>query len=268
MYRVGWFSSGRDEAAGDLLTVVQDGIRRGEIKADICYVFSNREPGQSLESDRYFELVRMYDIPLICYSSQRFQPDRRRDSLSQWRLEYDREVMTRLEGYSPDICMLAGYMLIVGSEMCREYTMINLHPAAPGGPSGTWQEVIWKLIASRAEGTGVVMHLATPDLDQGPPVTFCTFAIRGGRFDHYWRDIEGLTIEEIKTQQGENNPLFRLIREHGLARELPLITATIKAFSQGRVRIEGEKVVNSGGRPIDGYDLTAEIDEMVQRKDR
>jgi phosphoribosylglycinamide formyltransferase-1 len=46
--------------------------------------------------------------------------------------------------------------------------MINLHPAAPGGPTGTWQEVIWQLIEGRAVETGVMMHLVTPELDRGP----------------------------------------------------------------------------------------------------
>ncbi|GAI78673.1 unnamed protein product, partial [marine sediment metagenome] len=45
MYQLGWFSTGRDKAAGDLLQVVNSGIKQGEIKAEIAFVFSNREPG-------------------------------------------------------------------------------------------------------------------------------------------------------------------------------------------------------------------------------
>ncbi|GAH59253.1 unnamed protein product, partial [marine sediment metagenome] len=43
----------------------------------------------------------------------------------------------------------------------QRYNMVNLHPAAPGGPTGTWQEVIWQLIENKAEETGVMMHLVT-----------------------------------------------------------------------------------------------------------
>jgi phosphoribosylglycinamide formyltransferase-1 len=263
MIRIGWFSTGRDKAARDLLTVVQDSIRQGEIKADICFVFSNREQSETTESDLFFELVKGYHISLICLSSQRFHPQRRAESLSQWRLEYDREVMKRLEGFHPDLCVLAGYVLIVGSEMCQKYKMLNLHPAAPGGPAGTWQEVVWKLIESQAKETGVMMHLVTPELDKGPPVTFCTFSIRGKPFDKYWNDIKGHSLEQIKREQGENNPLFRLIRQHGLAREFPLITATLKAFSEGKVKIEQGKVVDAGGKPIPGHNLTPEIDDAI-----
>ncbi len=268
MLRIGWFSTGRDKAARDLLTVVQDSIRQSEIEADICFVFSNREWGETIESDLFFELVKGYHIPLICLSSHKFQPQGRAESLLEWRLEYDREVMKRLEGFHADLCVLAGYMLIVGDEMCQKYQMVNLHPAAPGGPTGTWQEVIWKLIEDRASQTGVMMHLVTPELDKGPPVTYCTFSIRGETFDKHWKDIRGHSLEQIKRQQGENNPLFRLIRQHGLAREFPLITATLKAFSEGKVKIEQGKIVDAGGKPIKGYDLTLEIDEIVQRKAR
>jgi folate-dependent phosphoribosylglycinamide formyltransferase PurN len=155
-------------------------------------------------------------------------------------------------------------MLIVGKEMCQRYNMINLHPAAPGGPTGTWQEVIWQLIGSKARETGVMLHLVTPELDQGPPVTCCTFPIRGEPFDKYWEDIERHLPGEIK-KQDNNNPLFKLIRQHGLAREFPLIVSTLKAFSQGRIKISKEKkVVDAKGRPINAYNLTNEINEVLK----
>jgi phosphoribosylglycinamide formyltransferase-1 len=264
MYRIGWFSTGRDKAARDLLTVVRDEAGQGKIKAEISFVFSNREPGESTESDLFFELVGGYHIPLIHFSSRRFQPEMRREAISRWRLEYDREVMKRLKEFHADLCVLAGYMLIVGDEMCRRYSMINLHPAAPGGPAGTWQEVIWKLIEDRAESTGAMMHLVTPELDMGPPVSFCTFPIRGEPFDQYWKEMEGHSIEEVKKDQGEDNSLFRLIRQHGLAREFPLITATIRAFSEGRVRIESDRVLDASGATVEGYDLTPEMDEVMR----
>jgi folate-dependent phosphoribosylglycinamide formyltransferase PurN len=145
--------------------------------------------------------------------------------------------------------------------------MINLHPAAPGGPKGTWQEVIWQLIENKTKATGVMMHLVTPELDEGPPATFCTFSIRGKAFDRYWAEIEGQSIAEIKRKQGENNKLFKAIRRHGLAREFPLIIATLKAFSQGKVRIDKGKVVNADGKPIKGYNLSEEIDRLIKDTD-
>lgn len=266
MYRIGWFSTGRGKGSRDLLTVVQDSIREGKIKASIDFVFSSRDPGEATGSDLFLELVESYRIPLVCFSSGKFQPEMRSEFLPEWRLEYDREVMERLEGFHPDLCVLAGYMLIVGSEMCQRYKMINLHPAPPGGPTGTWKEVIWKLMENKAESTGAMMHLVTPELDEGPPVTFLTFSIRGEPFDRYWKDIGGMSVEQVRREQGEGNPLFKLVRQHGLAREFPLITTTIKAFTEGKVRIQRGKVVDARGKTVNGYDLTAEIDRIVQSK--
>ena len=271
MYRLGWFSTGRDEAARDLLQAVHRSIRRGEIKAEVDFVFCNREPGESRENDLFLKSVQEYHIPLVTFSYQKFRarqslPAKSRSrTLPSWRLDYDREVMKRLEGFHPDLCVLAGYMLIVGAEMCQRYSMINLHPAAPGGPTGTWQEVIWQLIDSKASETGVMMHLVTPELDKGPPVTYCRFTIRGEPFDQYWAEIEGHRLEEIKKGQGETNRLFQLIRQRGLAREFPLIISTIKAFSEGKVKVTADKkIVDAEGTAINGYNLTDEIDKLVK----
>ncbi len=271
MYQLGWFSTGRDKAARDLLKAVNSSIKQREIKAEIAFVFSNREPGESEESDLFFERVEDYHIPLACFSYQKFTASKgalitgQTGTLPLWRLDYDREVMNRLQDFHPDLCVLAGYMLIVGKEMCRRYNMINLHPAAPGGPTGTWQEVIWQLIDNKARKTGVMMHLVTPELDKGPPVTYCTFPIRGKPFDRHWDEIERHPLSEVKKGEGGNNPLFKLIRQHGLAREFPLIISTLKAFSLGKIKITaGKKVVDSEGKPINGYNLTDEINELVK----
>lgn len=270
-YRLGWFSTGRDKAARELLMVVRDNIRRDELKAEIAFVFCNREPGESKESDLFLKLVESYGLSLDYLSSKKFLPPEgikpSSDPASDpWRLKYDREVMKRIERFHPDLCVLAGHMLIVGKEMCQRHSMVNLHPAAPGGPQGTWQEVIWQLIEKRDTETGVMMHLVIPELDKGPPATYCTFFIRGEPFDRYWQEIEGKPLEEVKRQEGENNALFKEIRKHGLVREFPLIIATLKAFSERRVQIdlEREQVVDAQGQPISGYNLSLGIDDLVE----
>jgi len=260
--KIGWFSTGRDKAARELLIVVQKEITKGDLEAEIFFVFSNREPGESQESDRFFKLVEKYRFPLICFSSKKFQSPSGWERLSlQWRLEYDREVMKQLEGFQPDLCILAGYMLIVGEEMCRKYKMINLHPAAPGGPTGSWQEVIWQLIKRGAEKTGAMMHLVTPELDKGPPVTYCTFPIKDDSNKVLWEGV-------AKGKGNAKQNLFWEIRRRGLQREFPLIVTTLKAFSEGKARIDlaQEKILNAKGEVINGYDLTSEIDVAIKEK--
>lgn len=270
-YRLGWFSTGRGPGSRGLLQTVQDAILAGDINAEIEFVYCTRERGETEATDSYLDMVEGYGIPLVSYSYQKYRAGRPGPDLSQplppWRLDYDAEVLQRLEPFSPDLCLLAGFMIVSGPEVCDRYKIINLHPAAPDGPAGTWQQVIWKLIETGADTQGIKMHVAIPELDAGPTATYCTFPIRGDVFDPLWEEIKGKTVARVKEEQGVENALFKAIREHGAVRELPLTVATVQAFSRGMVRItEDRQVVDAAGRSIQGYDLTAQIDAMVKDK--
>jgi phosphoribosylglycinamide formyltransferase-1 len=272
-YRVGWFSTGRGAGSKALLKAAQDAIKSGELDAEIEFVFCSRERGETEPTDQYLDMVDDYGISLVSFSYQKYRamrgmpnPDPS-EPLPPWRIDYDREVIKRLKNYHPDLVMLAGFMLITTPLMCDKYKIINLHPAAPGGPAGTWQQVIWKLIEINAEMQGVKMHVAIPELDMGPTATYCLFPIRGKAFDEYWEEIRGKTVERIKAEQGVENGLFKTIRQHGAVRELPLTVATLKVFSEGTIKITKDRqVIDTNGRVIKGYDLSKEIDEKVKGK--
>ena len=265
MLKIGWFSTARGPTSRKLLQVVQENIRSRIIDGQIIFAFVNRNPGEYKETDQFFELTRSYNIPTVHFSLKEFEtaPQNRGISPEQIRIRYDRIIMEKLGQFSPDICVLAGYMLIVGTEMCRKYTMINLHPALPDGPKGTWQQVIWQLIENNAERSGVMMHLVTPELDRGPIITYCSYPITGEQFDMHWQSRKNKTIAEIQ-QEGENNPLFHLIRKHGVARELPLIVATLKAFGNGEISIKQGELFDKYGTRLKGYDLTVEVDKLAR----
>ncbi len=257
MYEIGWFSSGRDAAARELLLTVHKALAESKLPAHIHFVFSNREPGESAESDEFFKLVKGLGLELVCFSSARFEPAMRKkglhdpDTLAVWREDYDREVLRLLAPYQPRIIVLAGYMLIVSSVLCDFYNMINLHPARPGGPQGSWQEVIWRLIEQQADETGVTIHLVTPELDEGPPVAYCSFPIRGAGFDHLWAALEreldgGRTLAQIMADDGESQALFAEIRRQGVRRELPLLTDTVLEFARGNLQLNEGQVLRAG----------------------
>jgi phosphoribosylglycinamide formyltransferase-1 len=270
LYKIGWFSSGRDEAARELLKVVWDSIQNGFIHAEFDFVFSNRKRGQDAESDAFFDFVESLGIPLICYASKGYEPEKRIKDIEGWRVSYDREVMNRLDNFNPDLCVLAGYMLITGPELCKRFTMINLHPAEPTGPTGTWQEVIWKLIQDRANTTGVMMHHVTEILDRGPPITYCSFPILGGKFDELWNKMdEKLTkesLDDIINREGEDEPLFSEIRKEGVRRELPLIIQTIKEFADGKIGVENGTIIAEGKAISGAYDLTDKIEMLLKKE--
>lgn len=257
MYKLGWFSTGRDKAAQDLLKTVYREIKKGNIPAQISFVFSNREMGESEESDKFFALVKRYGFPLVTFSSAKFKPDLRKENIELWREEYHHQVIELLNIYSVDLIVLAGYMLIVSRELCEKYKLINLHPAKPGGPKGTWQEVIWQLLKNHDKESGVMMHLVTPELDAGPAISYCTYPIVGKKFDKLWKDLDCklqiTNLEGIIKKEGENEPLFKKIRAEGLKREFPLIVYTIRSFALGTQLLPN------------GFNLTSEIDKSLKR---
>ena len=268
--RVGWFSTGRGEGSRRLLTAAGDAIRKGELDAEIAFVFCNRERGEYEATDGFLDLVDSFDLPCLTLSSRGFrrerggdlsQPDR---PLPPWRAEYDSAVAELVSQHPFDVGVLAGYMLVFTGGMCNKYPLLNLHPAEPGGPAGAWQDVIWQLIDARAERSGVMIHLATEELDMGPLVAYCTYSLRGPAFDPLWAALGSRSAGAAREAEGEEQPLFLAMRRHGAARELPLVVATLRAFAQGRVRIvDGEPVDGSGRALAGGLDLTPEIDAAV-----
>ncbi len=273
MYRIGWFSTGRGQGSLNLLNAMAAAIKSGSVPAEIGFVFCSREPGDAEGSDRYIRQVRDYGLPLVCFSSKRFKPELRRQgrldpaALRQWRIEYDRQVMQRLGSPDVRLSVLAGYMLVLGPEMCAAHAMVNLHPAAPSGPAGTWQEVIWELIRQRATESGNMMHLVIEELDKGPPITYGTFPVAGGEFDPLWADLnekqKQKTLEEIARDEGEHNSLFAKIRQEGARREIPLVVQTVKAFAEGQLRLENRAII-AGGKPLAGpYCLNEALEQEL-----
>lgn len=269
MYTFGWFSTGRDEAARQLLNEAWRNIQNGTIPARLGFVFCDREPGEDRESDRFIQLVKDLKIPLFFISSRRFNLSLRKKDRELWRRAFHDRVREILREENVVTVVLAGYMLIVSPEMCRQSTMINLHPAEPGGPKGTWQEVIWELIARGAEKTGVMVHLVTEALDEGPPITYCTFSLKGERFDPLWvqmgTKLGFMPLGEIIQEEGEKNPLFQEIRKQGVLREIPLLIMTMKALAERKVRVEGGKILNQEMRETGSLCLNKEVDGYLSR---
>jgi folate-dependent phosphoribosylglycinamide formyltransferase PurN len=246
MLNIGWFSTGRGAGSLGLLNFVQQRLAETGVDARINFVFSNRERGEAEGSDEFFRLVDGYDITLVTHSSAEFRK-RIEGRFSARREEFDLEVMDKLAGLEADICVLAGYMLIVSSKMCRQYHLLNLHPALPDGPIGTWQEVVWELIDSNAKKTGAMVHLATEEVDRGPVVSYVTVPITGPIFDQHWESLKGKDLETVKKNEKEDLALFQAIRREQYKREPYLLFETLRAVSQGEIKIAKGQVLDPSG---------------------
>jgi phosphoribosylglycinamide formyltransferase-1 len=272
MLRLGWFSTGRGPGSRTLLRTVMEKKYAGVLDVNIEFVFCNwdntEEPNPKKEQrEQFFDMVKGYGIPLVTFSWKTFRPDLWANDQAAWRDGYGKKKRELLSKYRFDIGVLAGYMLWVDDETCVTYDLINLHPALPDGPKGTWQEVIWQLIREDATEHGIMIHLCTKEWDRGAALTYCGFPIRGEGYDELWEKmhlkLKTRTIEQIKAEEGENEPLFAMIRKNGAKRELPLIVSTIEQFAGGNLKMVGQKAFY-GNEPLSGpFDLSDDVNDSV-----
>jgi folate-dependent phosphoribosylglycinamide formyltransferase PurN len=267
--RIGWFATGQGTTSRTLLRAAQEAIARGDLHARISFLFCNREPGEHENSDQLLQMAAGSGIPTVTLSDRRFRRRvgggvaRAGEPLPAWRLAYDHAVMDRIAPFAIDLGMLAGYMLIFGPEVCARYDLLNLHPAAPGGPIGTWQRVIWHLIDRRANESGVLINRVIPEVDEGPVVAYCRYPLRGPAFDPLWDAIGRRTADDLREHEGEDLPLFRAIRTAGVAREIPLVVRSLIALADRRIRLVNGVPQTDEGPLHGGLDLTAEVEAVV-----
>jgi phosphoribosylglycinamide formyltransferase-1 len=279
--RIGWLSTGRDPAARTLLSEVVRRATRDDVDLDIAVVFCDRERGEHPESDAFLDLAAELGLTTVTRSSAASWRGwlERRDEMERlpskaalreaWRTAYHDEVIEILAGHGVDLLVLAGYMLITSPALCARFATLNLHPALPGGPQGTWQQVIWRLLADEARETGAMIHLATAELDRGPVVAYCAFPIAGARYDRSWhafrRGRDRLGLEGLAAAEGEAQPLFAEIRRQGERREIPLLYQAVRAFAQGRLLVRDGTVVGVDLQPP--LDLTAAVEAELTADD-
>lgn len=284
MLRLGWFSTGRDEAARNLLQVVHDDLWISGAPAMIDWIFCHREPGDGPDNEEareralFFELATELGIPVKTFSHVRFMPELRKkgiaespsaaeatEDLERWRNLYGEEVTRVIGKDSADIVVMAGYMLIIGDPEL-ELNLVNIHPALPWGPQGTWQEVIHKLIAEEADEQGIMIHLVTKTLDRGPVISYCRFPIQGPEWAPLWEDWKRDISPESTREERESHPLFRKIRLVGEVRELPLLSSAIKELAFGNIEIRDKQIFVGGQLMERGVDLTDAIEAVVGAK--
>jgi folate-dependent phosphoribosylglycinamide formyltransferase PurN len=267
--RLGWFTTARGAGSRGMYEAVSRAISDGELDADVACVFSNREPGEDETTDRFFDLVRSNGHPLITRSSVLYRRSvggtlsRAGEPLPPWRTDFDALVAEDLAAYQFDAGMLAGYMLIFTPAFVEQHPILNLHPATPDGPIGTWQQVIRELITERADDSGVMLHLAVPEVDGGPVVAYCRYPLHTPQFEPHW-DALPSDVTSLDRDAMQALPLFTAIREQGMRYESPLVVAALAEFGAGRLRIDGQTVVGADGELRSAVDLTESVQARLR----
>ena len=150
---------------GTNFQAILDRAASGSLDIEPVGALSDRPEAQGLER------ARRAGIPAIAMPRGDF-PDAR----SWWE-----EIAARLRALSPDVLVMAGFMRILPSELCREYKgrVLNIHPSLlPRFPGlNTYRRVL----AAGDRWHGTTVHFVTEDLDAGPRVAQAR--IRVGRGD-------------------------------------------------------------------------------------
>ena len=224
MLKIGWFSSGNGIGSVQLLSKVSQEIQDNNLNASIEFVFTNKDSDEGKGIENYCKFVRSLNIPLINISSNKYKLNHPEKTFDNIRSLYDEKIITAIKPYKIDIIVMAGYMLFTDKKLCDQFFMLNLHPAPPNGPHGTWQKVIEDLIYNKYVFAGAQIQIATINRDQGPILSYCTFPIDKDKlYKKLWANLN-------KHSNISSSELFQQIRSDMLKREPYLLVETLKSL--------------------------------------
>jgi phosphoribosylglycinamide formyltransferase-1 len=274
---LGWFSSGRDESARILLSRILKKKEEGVLDISIKFVFCNWEEDEEPQHpefgqrQKFFQLVRELGIPLITLSWKRFRDNLTSGKKDEWRAAYGKKMRTLIYGSSFDLGILAGYNLWVDRDTCTRFNMLKLCPTLPNGPMGTAQEVVWQIISQKAGRHGITTLLCSPEQEEGIPLSCCSFPVQTPDYKPLWEQFDAAmgkrAFETISKDEVEVSALFQRIQRDARARELPLLTFTIRLLADGSAKIVNGRVHEEDRLRKSAYDLTTVIDEAIANGD-
>lgn len=81
---------------------------------------------------------------------------------------FDAELARVIDGFAPDVLVLAGFMRILGAGFARRYEgrMVNVHPSLL--PAFTGLHTHRRAIEAGCKVAGLTVHFVTAELDHGP----------------------------------------------------------------------------------------------------
>ena len=190
---------------GSNLQAIIDAILRGDLKAEIRLVISNRADAQGLER------ARRHGIETMVIEHRKF-PSRE---------DFDRAILAALRDRSVELVALAGFMRLLSDVMLDAFPgrIMNIHnsllPSFPGihGPKDALEYGV--------KIAGCTVFFVTPGVDVGPVIVQAAVPVLPG-------DDEQRLAARILQQEHHIFP-------HAIA-----------LFQQGRLEIEGRRVVIKG----------------------
>lgn len=143
---------------GTNLQAIIDGVESGSISnTEIVGVISNNKNAYALER------AKNHGIPAQCISPKYFAD----------RGQFNEKLLEAVEGYTPDLIVLAGFLVVIPPEMTAKYKnrMINIHPSLIPSFCGTGYYGLKVHEAALSRGVKVVgatVHFVDEGTDTGP----------------------------------------------------------------------------------------------------
>ena len=139
---------------GSNLQSIIDHISLGQINGKIRAVISNVPDAFGLER------AAKARIPTEVVDHTEFEE----------RDEFDRDLARKIENFSPDLIVLAGFMRLLGERFVKHYDgrMLNIHPSLL--PKYPGMRTHKKALKKADETHGATVHFVTPEMDAGPIV--------------------------------------------------------------------------------------------------
>lgn len=184
------------------MQAIIDEIKNG-LDAKIECVISNKQDAYALERARNHNIEAIFIDPR-----------------NKTREEYDAEIARELEKRNVDLVLLIGYMKIVSPYLVGKYRnrIMNIHPSLlPAFGGGMDKDVHKTVLESGCKVTGCTLHFVTEDVDAGPIILQKAVEIE-----------ENETVDSLKekVQKAEQEVLVR----------------AVELFSEGKIRVEGNRV--------------------------
>ncbi|HWP82393.1 MAG TPA: phosphoribosylglycinamide formyltransferase [Bacteroidota bacterium] len=195
------FASGR----GSNFQAILQAIRQGQIPAQVCVVVGDNPTAGA------FELARNNAIPTIHLNPRQFPSAQ----------AYSSRLIEALSHHNADVIALAGYLKRIPDEVVRRFRnkILNVHPAllpAFGGKGMYGIHVHETVIAAGVKVSGATVHLVNEEYDRGP-----------------------ILLQKAVEVQPDDTP--ETLAARVLKVEHEIYPLALKAFAEGRVRIDGNR---------------------------
>ena len=191
---------------GSNLQALIDSVKAGRLEAEIAVVISDVEGAVALERARAAGIEARY-----------IDPGPSRSRLSG---RAEAEMIGMLDRLGVDLVALAGFMRILSPDFVRHFKlrMMNIHPSLL--PSFPGLHVQKQALDYGVKYTGCTVHFVDEGVDSGPIIVQAAVPV-----------LEGDTEETLSQRI--------LVEEHRI------YTEAVRLFAEGRLKVEGRRVLVS-----------------------